>query len=277
MSSSPIRRSWPAARAHHSTGQAHSPSPCTTTAPVVGPSASRTVPAARGPSGPGLAPGMTSTSTRSTSVGQLVPANARAASGVQSPASMPIPLARSVAATSTAPSSCQLTLAQSGPPSSGAGHPDTRRSVSRAVSAMPARVDTLTRSPGFRARIAVTAATTCSASSDSRPLASRGCTCTMKAPAATASAAARASSSGVCGTVRCSARVRSPLRQALITGSGSDRAARGSGRAGHATTVAGPGVQRERRGRGRRARPVRSAAGHRPVATGARRRPARRG
>ena len=119
------------------------------------------------------------------------------------PASTPDPLSRKAAATSTAPSSCQLTLAQSGPPRSGDGHSETWASLRRALSTMPSRVETLTRSPGVAARIATTASTTCRVSSVSRPDSSRGCTCTMNAPAATASEAARASSSGVCGTVRC--------------------------------------------------------------------------
>ena len=99
-------------------------SPCTRTGAGDMPRAARMRSAAHGPSEPGVTPGMSSTSTRSTCHGQFVPTNRLAARGVQMPASTPDPLSRSAAATSTAPSSCQLTLAQSGPPRSGDGHSD---------------------------------------------------------------------------------------------------------------------------------------------------------
>jgi hypothetical protein len=73
--------------------------------------------------------------------------------------------------------------------------------------------------------MADTAAPMSVAASDSRPVASRGCTCTACAPAFRTATASAASSPGDRGSRGCSPAVRLPLRHAFSTGpSSSDRA-----------------------------------------------------
>jgi hypothetical protein len=76
-------------------------------------------------------------------------------------------------------------------------------------------VESPTGRPGAPARTAATAASHACASRVWAPRASRGCTCTANAPALRTAIASAASSAGDSGTAGCSARVRSPFRQAF--------------------------------------------------------------